>query len=834
MLKTGRQILLIFALGAAVGSGCAKVQAPASPGGGPDASVDTSRPLVDGVVISDAIFSTCGNRLQDPTEGCDDGNTVGGDGCTPLCQVEADWICPTWGQACMNSARCGDQKLASNETCDDGNTTPGDGCTADCQVETGWQCRVPGKSCVPLCGDSMIIQDETCDDGNAIGGDGCSSTCLLEPGATCPTLGQRCTLAVCGNGVVEAGESCDAGPLNGLFYGNAMGCSKSCTQEPKCRDGATTRACDGKCGNGNVETGEACDDGNQKNGDGCSATCELEMGFTCEPMVRPDTEDCLPPATGQCLRLPVTYRDFKSEKEVGGHPDFFYLGAPVSPAVSIPGVLGQPNPMSFSKRYCVSNSGGPAKQNDSTARCWDIAQPTLDANGKPAFRATRANGALCDCQFTDWSHDTNGLHVPGYTIANSPQVGLTYVGGANGHPLYRGLAPIVRDAASFGQWFVDGATNVRTVGTLQMPFLVGTQYQFSSDPHSVRGGFFPIDPPGTTPPPGTVRGVPMSNEPLLCNLWPYWYSSTMFGAGATPNCTGDQYLFPPSVDPLAPECANTPLGMIPCRTGMWAPQIQGTFHNFWFTTEVRYLFAFGGPFELQFYGDDDLFIFINGLLVLDLGGVHQRLPGRVQVDAAGVASIIEGGTLNPATNIINPCPGIDPYTLQTTNATCVGGTCDCRTRTLPLGLTVGNTYEIAVFHADRHPTESNYQLTLSGFATNRSNCQAHCGDGVRTGAEECDDGANNNDATYGGCTTQCKFGPYCGDGMVNGIEICDLGRANGAPYGSRDGCTTGCAIPHFCGDANVDTASGEQCDQGETINGTLDAFCDSKCVIKIQ
>ena len=63
---------------------------------------------------------------------------------------------------------------------------------------------------------------------------------------------------------------------------------------------------------------------------------------------------------------------------------------------------------------------------------------------------------------------------------------------------------------------------------------------------------------------------------------------------------------------------------------MWVTPIQGWFHNFYYTTEVRYLFNYAGPFELSFYGDDDLFIFINGVLVLDLGGVHQRLPGTVE------------------------------------------------------------------------------------------------------------------------------------------------------------------------------------------------------------
>ncbi len=34
-----------------------------------------------------------------------------------------------------------------------------------------------------------------------------------------------------------------------------------------------------------------------------------------------------------------------------------------------------------------------------------------------------------------------------------------------------------------------------------------------------------------------------------------------------------------------------------------------------------------------------------------------------------------------------------------------------------------------------------------------------CGDGIVTAGEECDNGAANNDTLYGGCTTQCKFGP---------------------------------------------------------------------------
>ena len=70
--------------------------------------------------------------------------------------------------------------------------------------------------------------------------------------------------------------------------------------------------------------------------------------------------------------------------------------------------------------------------------------------------------------------------------------------------------------------------------------------------------------------------------------------------------------------------------------------------------------------------------------------------------------------------------GLTPNDLTNTDGynhvNCTNSTCDCRSRTVDLGLAVGRSYEIVVFHAERHPSEANFQLTVSGFTTRRSRC----------------------------------------------------------------------------------------------------------------
>lgn len=90
---------------------------------------------------------------------------------------------------------------------------------------------------------------------------------------------------------------------------------------------------------------------------------------------------------------------------------------------------------------------------------------------------------------------------------------------------------------------------------------------------------------------------------------------------------------------------------------------QGRSHNFHFTFEVHTVFTYKGGETFTFLGDDDVFVYVDNQLVIDLGGVHTALMGHVALDT--------------------------------------------------LGLTLGNTYNFDLFYAERHTTESKFRVDTS-------------------------------------------------------------------------------------------------------------------------
>jgi fibro-slime domain-containing protein len=87
-------------------------------------------------------------------------------------------------------------------------------------------------------------------------------------------------------------------------------------------------------------------------------------------------------------------------------------------------------------------------------------------------------------------------------------------------------------------------------------------------------------------------------------------------------------------------------------------------HNFLFTTEAHTRFTYQGGEKFTFKGDDDLWVFINETLAVDLGGVHSAMEKQIDLDMMAAQ----------------------------------------------LGLTKGNTYAMDIFHAERHTTESHYRI----------------------------------------------------------------------------------------------------------------------------
>ena len=156
---------------------------------------------------------------------------------------------------------------------------------------------------------------------------------------------------------------------------------------------------------------------------------------------------------------------------------------------------------------------------------------------------------------------------------------------------------------------------------------------------------------------------------------------------------------------------------------------------------------------------------------------------------------------------------------------------------------------------------SNYMLTLVNFIGGKTQCVPTCGDGVAVADEECDCGDGkgtlpagcpgpNDDKTYGGCTSKCKWGPFCGDTVVqgppSGPEECDLGKKNGDTSVGDNWCSLSCQKPRTCGDGHVDTDLGEACDLAGNNGLKLDSnlqpladqsdpkgqiFCTTDCLI---
>jgi fibro-slime domain-containing protein len=74
---------------------------------------------------------------------------------------------------------------------------------------------------------------------------------------------------------------------------------------------------------------------------------------------------------------------------------------------------------------------------------------------------------------------------------------------------------------------------------------------------------------------------------------------------------------------------------------------QGFPHNYSFSTEVHTTFQYNGGETFSFTGDDDLWVFINKKLAIDLGGLHSQQSASVDLDQDATKLGIKKGTVYP-------------------------------------------------------------------------------------------------------------------------------------------------------------------------------------------
>jgi fibro-slime domain-containing protein len=70
-------------------------------------------------------------------------------------------------------------------------------------------------------------------------------------------------------------------------------------------------------------------------------------------------------------------------------------------------------------------------------------------------------------------------------------------------------------------------------------------------------------------------------------------------------------------------------------------------HDFGFTTELHTTFRYDGREKFSFAGDDDLWVFINGRLAIDLGGLHAAMGVTIDLDASAASLDLSPGHVYP-------------------------------------------------------------------------------------------------------------------------------------------------------------------------------------------
>jgi len=282
---------------------------------------------------------------------------------------------------------------------------------------------------------------------------------------------------------------------------------------------------------------------------------------------------------------------------------------------------------------------------DSVAALSDTIWIKGNQEGEPGVYAEHPAGVLGDCPLKqlpvmmfDWLHGTKGDGVNGN---GNPEYGVSAdfgSGGCSGSPM-RGMVETQLGANGVPVPAADFPENCRITEHLASWFL----------PESLA-----VDAAGNTLTNMTCRDLYISMD--SAGFWLAEISKDAISKGNEANKGG---MFLLDDFKYLDEAGTIPNPYYDQQRG----GKDNSNHNFGFTMKVQATFEYIPGQYFDFLGDDDVWVFINNRLVVDIGGQHAQVAGAVDLDT--------------------------------------------------LGLTPGETYPFHIFYAERHTSSSNFRMHTS-------------------------------------------------------------------------------------------------------------------------